>query len=609
MSTEPEKVELETPDLAAETRAAFDSLLPGVLVDGVLDATRLGELLDTPVTAPADGRERFGLTWAGKQDAVRSLLTSSNAALVPDFGRSVDFDTAENVFIEGDNLEVLKLLQKAYNDRVKLIYIDPPYNTGNDFIYNDDFRDGLRGYLAYTGQLDQEGNRTSASADSAGRLHSKWLSMMYPRLILARNLLTEDGMLFVSINDEEITHLRALLDEVFGPENFLGQLIWMKGREGGNDNDGFGQHHEYVVSYARDKTAAVRSIALDPKDTSRHKTRLPELNRVLPGKETYRDGESFQLINLSKQKDYVVKVPLVDGTVIEWPSYAPQRTIDEFVRVGKLFVGSKGVPYVKSFLADEAAGTKPGTLLTSDFGTTKAGGIALRNLLGSGKLFSYPKPPALIQRLMHMAGVSDGDVILDFFAGSGTTAHAAALQDAADGKHRRWVLVNLPEPTDPASEAHQKGYTTVSAITYARVRAALESIDDAPAGLRAFVLDRSTFRREPSDAPPDLLDLAETTLADPDESTDTIAAEVLLKEGIPLDAAYVRTDAGGAPTVIAGGVAVVLSFEITDQVVGEALELGARVVVFLEDGFAGADAVKANAVTNARNLGITLKTV
>src|SRR4051812_31791303 len=199
MSVETEKVGLETPDLAASKRATFEELFPGVLTDGVLDATRLGELLDTEVTAPTDGRERFGLMWAGKHDAVRSLLTPSRGTLTPELDKSIDFDTAEHVFIEGDNLEVLKLLQKAYNDRVKLIYIDPPYNTGNDFVYPDDYSDTLRAYLEFTGQVDADGNRKSAAAEVLGRRHSRWLSMMYPRLVLARNLLTQDGVIAISI--------------------------------------------------------------------------------------------------------------------------------------------------------------------------------------------------------------------------------------------------------------------------------------------------------------------------------------------------------------------------------------------------------------------------
>ena len=252
MSEEPKKIDLETPDIAAQRRAAFEELFPGVLADGVLDGARLGQLLDTEVTAPADGRERFGLMWAGKQDAVRSLLTPSHGTLVPELDKSIDFDTAENVFIEGDNLEVLKLLQKANNDRVKLIYIDPPYNTGsNDFIYPDNFADTTRGYLEYTGQLDADGNRVTANADTLGRRHSRWLSMMYPRLVLARNLLTQNGVIFVSIDDNEVANLRAAMDEVFGPENFVATVIWQKVYTLKNSARHFSEDHDFLLVYAR----------------------------------------------------------------------------------------------------------------------------------------------------------------------------------------------------------------------------------------------------------------------------------------------------------------------------------------------------------------------
>ncbi len=252
MTDEPAKVDLETPDLAADNRALFENMFPGVLADGVIDPERLGALLDVPVAQVADGRERYGLMWAGKQDAVRSLLTPSRGTLLPDLDNSVDFDRAENVFIEGDNLEVLKLLQKAYNDKVKLIYIDPPYNTGsNDFIYPDDFSDTLRAYLEYTGQVDAEGRRLSSNADTLGRRHSRWLSMMYPRLVLARNLLTQDGAIFVSIDDNEVANLRAVMDEVFGPENFVATVIWQKVYSPMNSSTRFSEVHDYIHVYAR----------------------------------------------------------------------------------------------------------------------------------------------------------------------------------------------------------------------------------------------------------------------------------------------------------------------------------------------------------------------
>lgn len=254
MSDEPEKVDLETPDLAADHRAALAALFPSVLDDGVLDVAKLSELLDTPIAQVPDGRERYGLQWAGKVDAVRSLLTPSRGALIPDLDRSIGFDEAKHVFIEGDNLEVLKLLQKAYNDKVKLIYIDPPYNTGNDFVYNDDFRDGLQGYLDYTGQVDEEGNRTSATIEKSGRRHSRWLSMMYPRLFLARNLLSPDGLILISIDDNEYPRLLLLLDEIFGEENYATTFVWQKKKKPSFLHANVGSLTEYVLCVTRDSS-------------------------------------------------------------------------------------------------------------------------------------------------------------------------------------------------------------------------------------------------------------------------------------------------------------------------------------------------------------------
>src|SRR5664280_1624898 len=247
MTDEPDKVGLETPDLAVQYREALDELFPGVVSDGVLDGAKLAELLGgIAVAQPPDGRERYGLQWAGKQEAVRSLLTPGRGTLIPDLDHSIEFDNARNVFIEGDNLEVLKLLQKAYNDQVDLIYIDPPYNTGNDFVYNDDFSDGLRGYLEYTGQLDEDGNRTSAAVETVGRLHSRWLSMVYPRLVLARNVLTQDGVLFVSVDDNEVASFKFMLDEVFGPENFVAQIAVSLNPKGRQLGDFFATSHEHL---------------------------------------------------------------------------------------------------------------------------------------------------------------------------------------------------------------------------------------------------------------------------------------------------------------------------------------------------------------------------
>lgn len=602
MSTETERVELETPDLAAEKRAAFEELFPGVLADGVLDGTRLAELLDTPVTAPADGRERFGLMWAGKQDAVKSLLAPSRAALIPESEKSEGFDDAEHVFIEGDNLEVLKLLQKAYNDRVKLIYIDPPYNTGNDFVYADDFGDTLKAYLEYTGQIDGDGNRVAAAVDAAGRRHSAWLRMMYPRLVLARNLLTQDGAIFVSIDDNEGANLRLLMDEVFGPENFLACVVWNHTKQSRNNEPYFSRQHNLILVYRRSE--ALKGFQMARREEHNKAYSNPDNDPRGP----WRSGDVRNPAPRPTLR-YVIRTP--SGNEIapppngwRWSEEAVQRKI----ATGEIVFSADETRIVrKIYLADQGGRTPENIWDTSDVGGTREATGEIKEIFGS-QVFDTPKPVRLIRRILELGTSGDGDdIVLDFFAGSGSTAAAVLQANAEDGGSRRFVLVNLPERTAPGSEAANSGFERVSDITHARIEAALDEAGQT--GLRTYRLDASNFHDVTSTEPSDLFDLRETTLRVGGAESDAVAAEVLLKEGVPLDAPWERREVGGAPVIIAAGVAVVLSADLTEDVVDDALALAPRVLVLLEDGFAGADAVKANAVTNAKNVGVTLKTV
>ena len=605
MSDEPVKVDLETPNLATEKRVAFEDLFPGVLADGVLDAGRLGELLDTDVAAVADGRERFGLMWAGKKEAVQSLLTPSRGALIPLLDRSLDFDTAQNVFIEGDNLEVLKLLQKSYNDKVKLIYIDPPYNTGsNDFIYPDDFSDTLRAYLEYTRQLDSQGNRTSANPDTLGRRHSRWLSMMYPRLVLARNLLTQDGVLFVSIDDNEAANLRQVLDEVFGPENFIATVVWQKAYAPKNSAKHFSEDHDFVVVYARNgeewrpgllpRTASQNALYRNPDNDQRGIWRPDNLSAR----------------NYYSKGTYAIRCP--GGRVIDGPPRGSYwRVSEEKFRSldadNRIWWGENrnGMPALKRFMSEVKQGRVPQTLWPySEVGHNQDAKKELLRRVEFGtsdSVFDTPKPTKLIRRMLTLATTPrTEDVVLDFFAGSGTTADAVLQQNAEDGGNRRYIVVQLPEPTG------HDDYKRVSDITETRIRAAMDDLGGSQ-GLRTLGLSTSNFKQ---DAPGEgLFSLEETTLAGAEVDWDAVAAEVLLKEGVALDESWERRRSGGEPVVLAGGVAVILSTQLDDNVTAGALKLGARVVVFLEDGFAGADAVKANAFTNAKNAGVTMKTV
>jgi adenine-specific DNA-methyltransferase len=591
--TEPEKVDLETPDLAAANRAAFEQQFPGVLADGVIDAERLKELLDVEVVGAADDRERYGLMWAGKKEAVRSLQDVGRGTLIPEIEASSDFDGAQNAVIEGDSLEVLKLLQKAYNDRIKLIYIDPPYNTGNEFIYEDDFSDGLHAYLEYSGQLDDSGDRVSASADKAGRKHSRWLSLMYPRLLLARNLLRQDGAICVSIDANEDFHLRLLLDEVFGPENFVGQLVVIRA-EGGGMAEQVVQGHDLLLVYARNRSkfAPLRR----PKD--------------FRGEIVQSRGVEYWI-----EEDWLRKEFGKYGTchyeeVLEYKGQAALDEIDEKLATGeyRLIKKKTGLHVVGRLRPTATDGSKFYSVVKH---LSRDGKRRLEEL-GMDGWFDFPKPPSLIKSLVLGATFenrSADDIFLDFFAGSGTTADAVLQQNAEDGGSRRFILVTLPEPIDPESPAGRAGCRTLADVTRRRVAASSSACGVGEGGsVRHYRLSRSNFR-DAIDDPEELFDLRASTLDAGEHTMEHIAQEVLLKEGVPLHAAWERHKAAAATVIISEGVAVVMSLELTNEIADAALALEPKVVVFLEDGFAGADAVKANTFTNAKNANIVMKTV
>jgi adenine-specific DNA-methyltransferase len=557
MTDEPGNVDLETPDLAIKYREALDEWFPGVVSDGVLDAAKLAELLGGIAVAQApEGRERYGLQWAGKQEAVRSLLTPGRGTLLPDLEQSIDFERATNTFIEGDNLEVLKLLQKAYNDRVDLIYIDPPYNTGNDFVYNDDFSDGLRGYLEYTGQLDEEGNRTASSADSAGRRHSRWLSMMYPRLVLARNLLSPEGSIFISIDDNEAMNLRLLLDEVFGPENFRADVSWQKRYTRSNNTQDFTTVVEHILVYSRTTDWVVNLLPRSEEADARYTNPDKDRRGVWKGASFLNPASPKQRPNLC----YPITNPNT-GQTTEPTTNAWRRSKEEFDRLqadGLLYWGQDGrspVPSIKMFLS-QARGLTPINFWDHTYaGNTDDGTRDLAALFES-KVFDNPKPVQLMKRVLEHATGKDA-LVLDFFSGSGTMGQAVMQLNFEDGGSRRFILVQLPEETPGSSAAREAGFEKISDITRERIVRSLGSIVGAEdAGLRSYSLGPSHFKDvEQSDGQ---LDLSVSTLAGGVDDLYAVAGEVLLKEGVPLDAEWAEHEFGTVSAQVSGGVAVVI---------------------------------------------------
>lgn len=605
MTDDPAKVDLESPDIAAEKLAALKDLFPALLADGVLNAEGLAELLDVPLAKAPGGRERFGLQWAGKQDAVHSLLTPSRASLRPDLDESIDFDTAQHAFIEGDNLEVLKLLQKAYNDRVKVVFIDPPYNTGSDFVYKDDFTDGLRGYLAYTGQLDEDGKRVSTDVDAGGRRHSRWLSMMYPRLTLARNLLRQDGAIFVAIDDSEGANLRLLMDEIFGPENFVANIVWKHTQQSKNDEPYFSRHWNSILCYRR--SSELNGWSLPRTEEHNRAYRHPDGDP----KGAWRSGD---VRSPSPRPTLRFTIETPSGRVIEPPANGwrwSRESIEHKIAIGEIVFSEDETRIIrKIYLAEQSGRTPENVWDDQTVGVTRDANREIQEIFGS-TVFDTPKPTGLIRRALQLAtGAASDDLVLDFFSGSGSTAHAVALQNAEDGGRRRSISINIPEETAVGSEARRAGFSTVSAISLARLQWVAANVEGAEnAGLRVFSLQPSNFQHQVEVSDGALFALNETTLVGEATDLDAISAEVLLKEGVPLHAAWTRHAVAGAEIVEADGVAVVLSRSVNAPLVDAALALTPRVVVFLEDGFADADAVKANAFSNAKNAGITMKTV
>lgn len=588
---EPGRVDAETPDLAAEKLAQLQELFPGAVADGVVDATRIGELVGMPVAGLKDGRERYGLMWAGKKEAVASLLKPSRGTLEPDMERSIDFENARNVFIEGDNLEVLKILQKSYNDQVKLIYIDPPYNTTNDFVYNDDFTDGLRAYLEYTNQVDDDGKRKSASSETTGRRHSGWLSMMYPRLVLARNLLRQDGAICVSIDSIEAANLRLVLDEVFGPENFIGEMAVIRA-EGGGMAEQLIQGHDTLLIYARNRAA------------------FPPLRRPkdVRGQTVSVDGVDYWI-----EEDWLRKEFGKYGTchyeeILMYRDEATLREVDERLSSGeyRLIRKKSGMHVVGRLRRLDEDSSKFYSVVKH---LSKDGKARLEEL-GMGGLFDFPKPVSLVKSLVLGATFfsrNRGDIILDFFAGSGTTADAVVQLNAEDGGNRRYVLVNLPEPTAESSAQRRAGYLTVSSITLERIKKVMDVVPGAhTSGTRVLRLERSGFAQiESSD---DELTLVDSSLR-AGATARSLSQEVLLREGVRLDRPWATTDLGGAERFASGGVTVVTDLELTEAAVDAAIESNPRVLVFLEDAFAGKDALKASAFYACKQAGVTMKTV
>ncbi|MBH0130556.1 site-specific DNA-methyltransferase [Salinibacterium sp. NK8237] len=641
-----------TPHFRNKLATDLAELVPEAITDGKIDIEKLKELLGSDI---ADASERFGLFWPGKRQALRAAQESTSATLKPDFANSKDWGTTENVFIEGDNLEVLKILQKHYHSKIKLIYIDPPYNTGKDFVYPDNYREGLKTYLEYTGLVDADGKPKSTNASNTSdnpHYHSAWLNMMYPRLKLARNLLKDDGVILISINDVEQAQLRRLCDEVFGESNFIAQFVWLN--DGNVDQQSkIKGVHEYVMAYARNANKFVRPSVIDPnigEDSKLYRAQIE--NSITKNGPANPPSEvelpvgfpaNFASGQISSRDDSFPHV-LDDIFVGDGKVVAPARVrsgwssrnlLDLFIRNGCSPIddsdGRKtwfelrgtGAIYMMKRRADDQGHV---VSVLRNLGTTKQNSAQLASW---GLAFSYPKPVGLIEYLVTAFTRPDEDaLILDFFSGSATTAHAVMAANLRDSGRRRHIQVQLPEPVS------DKSGTTIADLARLRIERAGEALTGTrrnqlqgegshalDIGFRAYSLIDTNFKKwqisseiDASKLEQHLFSLRQS--ANESATADELLTEILLKQGYSLTENISAAEVDGLDVRIVrdrdGDVAVLAYLnEHTkprlEQLQAFVEESPTRIVV-LENALQGDDELKVNLAQLAKTNGIELWT-
>jgi len=647
-----------TPNFQTELAAQLAELVPEAIADGKVDVEKLKELLDDDV---ADGVERFGLFWPGKKRALRAAQEPTTATLKPDFENSKDWDTTKNVFIEGDNLEVLKILQKHYHAKIKMIYIDPPYNTGKDFVYPDNYKEGLDTYLEWTRQVNEEGKKVTTNAETEGRYHSNWLNMMYPRLKLARNLLTDDGVIFISIDDHEVDNLTRLGKEVFGEDNLLACFPRVTKRAG-KSGDLIAFNHDYVLAFSR--TSGVRLNRFSHTDDG---FRFSDEFEETRGKYKLNQTLDYGSIQYSRSLDYEIELDgrvFRPGNVTEEQMLSRQsrnprtdfcwrwsRDLFKFGLENGFVVVKEGRNgpriYTKTYqnatikerdgryevvIQDRTKAFTTLDLVDNKYSNDNAKkGISS---LFAFAAFDYTKPVEMIKTITALSTSPDGgDIVLDFFSGSGTTAHAVMQLNAEDGGDRRHIQVQLPEPTPDASEARDAGYSQISQISRKRIDVAGDAIAEQAGlqlsdrekpldiGFRSYKLADTNFAkwRLSSDVEEDALQQHLLSLRDSatdDATVDDLLTEILLKQGYSLTENISVAEVAGLDVRLVrdrDGDVAVLAY-LNEHVKPTLEQLRALVdesptrIIVLEDAFQGDDELKTNLAQLCKSKGIELWT-
>lgn len=558
------KLKMQTPNIANENYEKLAALFPDAVTETIDENGEVVRAIDKDVLMQeisckvVDGKEeRYRFTWPDKKKAVLLANSPINMTLRPCREESVDFDNTENLYIEGDNLDVLKLLRETYLGKVKMIYIDPPYNTGNDFVYNDDFAESADEYLDRSGQFDEDGNRLVQNTESNGRFHTDWLNMIYPRLKIAKDLLSDDGVIFISIDDNEVDNLKKICDEIFGLSNFISLISWKRKKEVSNDSKNVAIQGEYLLCYGKNEA----KLKLEPlSDEYVKKSYNDPTNNFPKGK--------WRPVPLTVSKGlngggytYTVTTPTGISHTRLW-AY-PQKSYEKLVADGLVYFGKDkcGVPQRVMYLNDSKG--QPISNYWDNVATNKEG---KKDILSTfeGNVFDTPKPIGLIHKMMNVT-VNENDIVLDFFSGSATTAHAVMQLNAEDGGHRKFIMVQLPEETDEKSEAYKAGYKNICEIGKERIRRAGKQItssgggqslshDGQPEktapldiGFRVLKLDSSNMKDvyyNPDEFQPNLLDSLADNIKE-DRTPEDLLFQVMLELGILLSGKIEESTIGG----------------------------------------------------------------
>ena len=491
---------LHSTDLTQQKLDELKNIFPEIFEDGRINYDKFKTILGENVD---DKNEHYSFNWSGKKECYRTIKAKTNATLKVDNDENIP--DGDNVFIEGDNLEVLKLLQNSYHKKIKMIYIDPPYNKDKDFVYKDTWGDSIQNYMMQTDQLREEGY-TSTKTSSTGRRHTNWLNMIYPRLWLSRNLLKDDGIIFVSIDDDEVHNLRKVMDEIYGEENFVGNIVWQHSIQGKGYSGKLSIQHNYILAYQKSETFELGMFKRTDEDNKNYSN---------PDNDPNGDWRAGDVRNALDRPNLKYDITTPSKKVIKHPENGwrwSNETLNEKISTGEIIFNKDETRIIRKIYLKNQEGRVPESIFDGKkFGTTREGTQELKDLFDKPP-FDTPKPIRLIKRLMEIA-TNKNDIILDFFAGSGTTAHAVMDLNVEDGDNRKYILVQLPEATDEKSEAYKAGYEKISDITKERIKRVIKKLEYKD-GFKSYYLDNSNFQmfKELKKRPNDSLEAIEKML-------------------------------------------------------------------------------------------------